>query len=349
MVKFTLRHSDKFVGLFILAGTLALVAALAYVGVNKRWFKRDLEFRSYFATAEGLSPGLDLELRGFAIGRVESVTLLDNPRESNQVELTLTIFAEHAERVVEGSVVCLSVSPMGFGSKLILYPGLDGDEALPAGWVIPSSDTPLGQTLLAEGRVDRPQRRDEVTRMLGALPPLLAKADAFIVTMDSLMSHMDGHLTGGSGLPGQGLLGSVNSTLLATGATVAEFSFLAARLDSLTRRLDGSLLAVNGLLNASEGVVPAMLGREGSAAMLFRDDAQLYENMLQIMNELRVMMNFLNESTPEISALMEESTSALVESEKLMQGLQNNPLLRGGIAPAGGNAALFEGHRQEVR
>ena len=349
MVKFQIRHADKFVGLFILAGTLALVTSLAYVGTNKRFFKHDLEYRSYFATAEGLSPGLDLQLRGFAIGRVKSVTLLDSPREENQVELTLTIFAEHAHRAVEGSVIGLSVSPLGFGSSLVLYPGLGTGTPLPEGAVIPSSDSPVGRELLATGRVDRPQRRDEVTNLLGTLPPLLKKVDAFVVTMDSLMGHMDAHLTGPAGRPGTGLLGAVDGTLRTAGSTVEGYGFLAARLDSLTGRLDRSLVAVNRLLEAPQGMVPALLGDEGSAAMLFKDEARLYENMLQIMTELRLMMNFLNESTPEISALMEESTSALVESEKIMQGLQNNPLLRGGIPRGQESPALFEGHRQEVR
>jgi len=345
MTKFTLRHSDKFVGLFVLAGTLALVLSLAYVGINKRWFQRDLEYRSYFTTAEGLNPGLDLELRGFAIGRVKSMTL----GKDNQVELVLTVFDEYADHIVAGSVVSLTVSPMGFGSNLVLYPGLNSAALLPGGAVIPSSDSPTGQDLLAQGLVDRPQRRDEVTNLLGTLPPLLNKVDGFIVTMDSLMGHMDQRLMGIGNVAGAGLMGTANGALVTMDATTRQFGAVAVRLDSLTTQVDLALRGMNGILSAPEGMVPALMGTEGSAAQLFRDEAQLYQGMIQIVEELRLMMNFLNQSTPEISVLMEESTNALVESEKVMQGLQNNPLLRGGIAPAAESGAVFEGHRQEVR
>jgi phospholipid/cholesterol/gamma-HCH transport system substrate-binding protein len=349
MVKFSIRHMDKFVGLFVLAGTLALVFMLVFVGINKRWFERDLEYKSYFATAEGLSPGLELDLRGFAIGRVKSVTLLEDTRENDQVQLILTIYNQHAHRIVEGSVISLAVSPMGFGSSLVLYPGLDSQQVLPDGSVIPSSDSPHGQELLARGLVDRPKGRDEVTRLLATLPPLLTKVDNFMVTLDSVTTHLDRHLMGPRGIPGTGLMGTVNTTLLTTDQTIRDFAPTLARLDSLAAHMNQTMVGVNRLLNAPEGMIPALVGSEGSAAQLFQDEAQLYGNMLQIMEELRLMMNFLNQSTPEISALMEESTSAIVESEKLMQGLQNNPLVRGGIPPAVESNALFEGHRQEVR
>lgn len=345
MKKFTLRHSDKFVGLFILVGTLALVVSLAYVGINKRWYERDLEYRSYFATAEGLSPGLALQLRGFAIGRVKSMSL----QKDDQVELVLTVFNEYADRIVQGSVVGLSVSPLGFGSSLVLYPGKGAGEPVPAGGTIPSSDTPQGRRLLAGDLVDRPEKRDDTTRLLETLPPLVSRVDSFIVSLDQIVSHLDDRLMGDDHRQGLGLMGSVESAIRTADGTVGEFAFLAARMDSLTRQLESSLTAVNGLLQAPGGLLPALLGDGGSAGRLFHDEAQLYDDLRLIMEELRLMMNFLNQSTPEISVLMEESTSALVESEKLMQGLQNNPLLRGGIPPALPPSAVFEGHRQEVR
>ncbi len=345
MKKFTLRHSDKFVGLFILVGTLALVVSLGYVGINKRWFERDPEYRSYFATAEGLSPGLELQLRGFAIGRVKSMTLLPDDR----VELILTVFNEYADRIVGGSVVCLSVVPMGFGSSLVVYPGCNGGDPLAPGEIIPSSDTPEGRSLLARGLVKKPEKRDDATKLLATLPPLMARVDSFIVSLDEIVSHLDDRLMGEDPRLGLGLMGTVDSAIRGVDGTTREFAFMATRVDSLTRLLETTLTAVNGLLTSPQGVVPAMLGDEGSAAALFQDEARLYDGMLQIMEELRLMMNFLNASTPEISALMEESTSAIVESEKLMQGLQNNPLVRGGIPPVPPAGAVFEGHRGEVR
>ena len=67
------------------------------------------------------------------------------------------------------------------------------------------------------------------------------------------------------------------------------------------------------------------------------------------MEELHEAMRFMNESTPEITVLMDETTSALTEGEKVMQGLKNNPLLRGGIPDGTAKAENFSGYRGEER
>ena len=102
-------------------------------------------------------------------------------------------------------------------------------------------------------------------------------------------------------------------------------------------------------LEDPNGLVPTLLGDQGSAAQLFNDDNQLFDRLNDITLELHTLTAFLNASTPEISVLMEETTNALVESEKVMQGLSNNPLLRGGIPDEVQATSLYEGYRQEIR
>lgn len=338
-MKYMLRHSDKVVGVFVLTGTLLLVAALIFVGINKRWFKSDLAYRSHFHTAEGLSPGLDLELRGFSIGRIKSLNLNDD----NLVEVNFSIRNEYADRIVPGSVIELAVQPLGFGSSLIFYPGKDGGEPLPEGSVILSSDLPAGRLLMTEGKVDRPKRRDEVSSLLETLPPLMTQVESVVCTMDRMMSRLDQRLMGVEGQPGKGLLGTANTTVL-------EFGNMAAQLDSTTLQLEQvfqSLATFTAQLEDPEGLLPRLIGPEGSAAQLFRDQGKLYQSLSDTAEELRQLMIFMNSSTPEMSLLMEEATSSLIESEKVMQGLQNNPLLRGGIAPEPESAGTFQGYRQE--
>lgn len=340
-MRFTLRHSDKLVGIFVLVGILFLVGSLAFVGINKRWFKSDPEYLSHFHTAEGLNPGLALELRGFAIGRVKSLTL----KSDNQVEVVFSVYNEHADRIVPGSVIQLAVQPLGFGSNLVLYPGRGGGSPLPVGSVIPSTDLPEGRRLLAQGTVDRPKRRDDVVSLLETLPPLVGQVEAVVGTLDRLLARLDDRLMGTRNQPGTGLLGTVD-------VTVREFGDMAAKLDSTTHQLNQvlqSLTSFAGYLEDPEGLLPTLMGPEGSASMLFHDDGTLYNSLSETMEELRELMVFMNRSTPEISILMEETTSALVEGEKVLQGLKNNPLLRGGIPPETESTGTFVGYREEER
>jgi phospholipid/cholesterol/gamma-HCH transport system substrate-binding protein len=344
-MKFMLRHSDKMVGVFGLAGILFLAGALGFVGVNKRWFQSGLEYRSIFVTAEGLSPGLDLKLQGFAIGRVKSVALGDD----NQVEVVFNIFHDYANHIVPGSVIELAVQPLGFGSSLVLYPGINGGDPMPEGSFIPSSDLPLGRELLAQGKVVRPKRRDDVTTILEAVPPLVGQVETVINTLDRLLTRLDQRLNGDLGQPGTGLLETVDGTLHGVDTTMLEFGNLAAQLDSTVAKMEPmfeSLAILARELENPEGLLPTLIGDEGSAAQFFQDDAALYQHLSDTLQQLQELMTFMNQSTPEISILLEETTAALKESEKVMQGLKNNPLLRGGIPPETESSSPFDGYRE---
>jgi phospholipid/cholesterol/gamma-HCH transport system substrate-binding protein len=347
-MKYMLRHSDKVVGVFVVAGSLFLVIALLFVGINKRWFKSDLSYISHFHTAEGLSPGLALELRGFAIGSIKSLAL----NEANQVEVNFSIFNEYADRIVPGSVIELAVKPLGFGSSLIFYPGGGGGVPLIEGAIIPSSDSALGRKLLAEGKAYRPKRQDEMSTLIENLYPLVAQVESIMSTTDRMLTRLDQRLLGDENGTGTGLLGTVDGTLLTADQTIREFGDMAAQLDSTVLRLEKvfqSLATFAVHLEDPTGLVPTLLGDEGSAAQFFQDQGKLYQSLSDTAEELRQLMVFMNGSTPEIALLMEEATAALIESEKVMQGLKNNPLLRGGIASEEEGPGTFQGYRQDGR
>lgn len=333
------RYRDQVVGAFVLAAIVLLAVALMFVGVNKRWFKRDPQFASRFLTAEGLSPGLAVELRGFAIGHVQRLRL----DAEDQVEVTLAVHEEYADRIVSGSVLELTVQPLGFGSSLELHPGGADAEAMPPGSVIPSTDMPVGRALLAQGVVDRPRRRDAVSGLLAMLPPLVGEAESLVTTLDQLLARLDTRLMGPVDEPAAGLLTTVD-------ATTREFGELAAAVGRSAGELDAvvaNLAAFSTHLAAPEGLIPTLLGDQGSAAMLFHDQAELYARLTAAMDEMVALAGFLNESAPALGVLMDETIRTLAESEKVLQGLKNNPILRGGIPPAVATPGTFEGRRTD--
>jgi phospholipid/cholesterol/gamma-HCH transport system substrate-binding protein len=334
-----LRYRDQVVGAFVLAGIVLLVGALLFVGANKRWFKRDPLYNTRFLTAEGLSPGLALQLRGFAIGHVKQLRLGDD----DQVEVTLSIHEEYADRIVAGSVLELAVQPLGFGSSLVLYPGRTGGEPLPPGSMILSTDMPAGLALLQRGAVDRPQRRDAVAGLLAMLPPLVGEAESLVTTLEQLLARLDTRLMGPADEPAAGLLTTVDTTTREFGDLAAAVGRSATELDAVV----ANLAAFSAHLADPAGLIPTLLGDEGSAAQLFHDQAALYARLTAAMDELVALTGFLNGTAPEIGILMDETIRTLSESEKVLQGLKNNPILRGGIPPAVEAPGTFEGRRTE--
>ncbi len=333
----TVSQRDRITGAFALAGLLLLLAALVYVGVHRHWFRRDLVYRTRFQTAAGIHPGMDLQLRGFTVGRVRRLVLGDD----DAVEVELAVDPAYGDRIVPGTVVELTVQPLGFGATLSLAPGREGGEPLPEGSLLPSSDTALGRRLLRCGAAVRPSRHDQAAELLSRLPPLMGHLDSLVTVSRDLLARLDGRLLGGPDATGGGLLASVDSTTRAFGDlarrldhTVGTLQPLSARLDSFSRHLANP-----------RGLVPLLLGDRGSAARLFRDDGRLYGRIDSLLADLQALSAVLRRDAPELDMLLQGSVAAVDEGTKVLQGLRHNPLLRGGIRPETPPADPFGGYR----
>jgi phospholipid/cholesterol/gamma-HCH transport system substrate-binding protein len=174
------------------------------------------------------------------------------------------------------------------------------------------------------------------------LPPLVGEAETLVSTLERLLARLDTRLMGTVGEPGGGLLATVDNTTREFGDLAAAVNQNAADLGAVV----ANLAAFSEHLADPDGLIPTLLGEEGTAAQLFHDRAALYERLIAATDQLVALTEFLNRSAPEIGILMDETIRTLAESEKVLQGLKNNPLLRGGIPPETEAPGTFEGRRR---
>jgi phospholipid/cholesterol/gamma-HCH transport system substrate-binding protein len=106
-MRFRIRFADKIVGIFILLAILGVAAALILLGLNQRWFARNYAYWSRFASAEGLSAGMPIKLKGFEIGRVDEIRL----GRDNLVEMEFHVYDTYHDKVMPGSVLEKASSP----------------------------------------------------------------------------------------------------------------------------------------------------------------------------------------------------------------------------------------------
>ena len=162
-----------------------------------------------------------------------------------------------------------------------------------------------------------------------------------MATLDQLLARLDTRLMGAAPESSGGLLQTVDTT-------TREFGDLAAAVNRNTDELNRilrDLAAFSEHLADPEGLVPTLLGNDGTVGQLFSDQAAPYDRLTAAVEELTELTAFLNRSAPEIGILMDETSRTLAESEKVLQGLKNNPLLRGGIPPETEAPGTFEGRR----
>jgi len=324
-MKFKFRHADKIVGLFILIAVVMLVVMAVFAGVNKKWFTKKVHFTSLFTSAEGLQIGMGVNLRGFEIGRVEAISLTAD----NQVDLAFYVYETYHDRVRPDSVIALPTALLGSAGALDFYPGLTEGDPLPDGTFIPSTQTVEGKLLVKTRKVDRPAGGDPISDILAELPDILDNLDRTVVSIGDLAASLD------TGVKGQGDDSSSGS--------FRNIEDVTASLDSSMRDINAvtrSLASLSAELEDPTGLVPRLLDPSGSLDTLLNDDDVLWDQILAILVEVEGAVSGINELSgslagvsPQLALALDETIRALEDAQKVMQGLQNNPLLKRGISP----------------
>ena len=273
------------VGIFVLVGVLALLAAL-FALTDPGTFRGRYYVTAVVGSAEGIRRGDPVQMKGVNIGRVRSFEI-----KPNGVQVKLELEGEYT--VPRDSRVQLSTNGLMGGVTANILPGRaseklqDGDvleeapelggtlgmmeqaqELMPkAGGVMSRADTVLlrAQQALNQQTVGAVQQSAVELRTLLADLALLAQEQR---------RELQG-LTSSLRRSAQGVEGA---------ATRPELARAIARTDSITRQLD----AATAQLNLASTGLAAVIGRiergEGTLGKLSRDET-LYENMNRTVTE----------------------------------------------------------------
>lgn len=357
-MKFRIKHAQQVVGFFLLTAVLALVAVLVFMGANQRWFTRNYTFFSRFSSAEGITSGMSVRLKGFEIGKVSGVEL----NNFNRVRVEVAIFEDYYPKIRPDSVLELSVSPLGLGSgSMNLLPGRNMLPPMEEYSFLPSSESILGRTLLAQGLVDKPLANDAVTGIIAQIEPLLIEVRSASAGAAQLLSNINGALEGKADNEITGLLNGVQKTLndvdellVTTGANANALLTSSQTSLSNLNAITGDMARITSQLQDAKGLIPKLLDPQGSLKTLLDDKNVLFDQLAQILTqingalgEVRGLTAYLNRSTPQISGLMEDTKSTLQKTDDVLTGLSNNPILKGGIPERKGQTGTLRTARDE--
>ncbi|OQY33781.1 MAG: hypothetical protein B6241_06935 [Spirochaetaceae bacterium 4572_59] len=330
-MKFGFRHADKFVGLFVLIAIIFITASVVVTGVNQRWFSRDYEYFTRFRTAEGLSVGMAIKLRGFQIGKVERIILNDK----NQVDITFVIYDTFINKVVGNSMIELASNPLGLGGGINFYPGKNSKEIIPEFSFIPSDQTAEGKKLSESDLLDKPEGQDAITALMENVDPILNDVDSLLLSMTALLNTVDSALSGNQSSP-------IGGMLLNLEGTTQKFNTILPVIETIMQdvnRMTTSLSLLMAELEDPTGLIPKLIDPTGSFDTMLNDDNILFDQILILLNDVHANLDNLASITgdirgitPELNSVLNEATGALQEGGKVLEGLSNNPLLRKGIS-----------------
>lgn len=333
-MKFQIRFAEQIVGLFIILAVLSIVFILVMMGINQRWFAKDYKYTSNFKTGNGISVGMPIKLKGFQIGSVDKIILL----EDNTVKINFHIFDTYIDKVRKNSVLELSVSPIGIGGKGMLFHPGKSTEIIQEMSFIPSTDFEKGKEMIAKELVNIPPRDDTILNIINDISPLLQTTNATLNSLDELLISIKSTIEGESEGPVGDIIDEVAIMVTLLNTTINTAMIAANEILTNTSGITSNLEITTAGLTDTKGLVTHLLDPKGSIATLLNDDDQLYKELFSIIaeigkttEELTSFVKYMNNTQPQISELLEGSREALAKGKDVLEGLSNNPLLRGGI------------------
>ena len=245
----------------------------------------------------GLKIDTDIIYNGFAIGKIKKLTL----NEEDMVVVDFYIYEKYFSRITEGSVLNRVNNPLS-GSTVYFIRNRDSEVIIPAGNSIPSLDMPDGIALLNAG-VIKPR--------VDAISNILVNVDRLLMSLNS------DHNAEANAI----------SRILVNSADIVE-------------KLKVDMYAVSEMLDNFKTLSFNMREAEGLVQRLVDPEGELMFNSLQkSLNELAVTMEaissfsgFVNNKQTEIESLMLDGKRAVDDTRDVLEGVKNNPLIKGGIS-----------------
>jgi len=311
-MKFSIRFADKIVGTLVILALAMLIVVIFMLGKSQRWFAKDYMYKSFFLSARGLSVNMNVQYKGFTIGHVKKIILTDD----DMVEVRFTIFEEHSHRVREGSIVELQRSQINLGNSFMFYPG-KGKKVLEEGSVIPEISSLQAAMLIRTGLADTPVNEDSISNIINqvtvlmetvnkSLGKILGDTEVAIGGVSDIIKNISGQL--------QPILVNVESL---TGGLNTQIPPVMTNVKTFTDQLA-----------APQGTVMTLLDNNGPVLTNLTD---VLNSISAIMGNLEKVSDFVPAQLPQIAVLLSDLHNALVEAEKMIIALNNNPLLRGGV------------------
>lgn len=303
-MKFKVRFADQLVGFFIILSLVSLALVTVALGRSQRWFAKDVSFSTVLATAGGVTRNMPLQYRGFTIGNVRSFYLTDN----DTVEVVFSVFEEYRNRVKNGSMVQMLVSPVGLGNQFLFHSGRG--EELAEGSFIPVVGSPEALALVRQGLAIEPQFDDSISLLVNRASSILEDVGKTVAMVNEAFGE-------GSSTELGKTVGSLQRAMAEAETITSELSPVLAHLNTITSQLSDP-----------SGLLLSTLSADGEVQ---KNLSQSLESITATLENLQRASAFVPAQLPQLASLIIDLRTTIQTAEGVLIALSNNPLLKRGV------------------
>ena len=304
-MKFSIRFSDQIVGTLVIVALAVLIFAVFMLGTSQRWFKKDVEYKTYFSSAQGLSTNMAIKFKGFTIGNVKKISLAKDDR----VEVIFIIHEEYTKKVTEGSLVEVQVSPIGLGNNFIFHPG-KGTIPIPEKSEIYEINSIEGKKLINKKLSAKAESTDSIAAIMGQVQLLL--------------ENLNGALGVQEGEDATAISKIISNIEEATAGITPLLASLSDQIAPILKDIE----SITKEAQSPSGTVMSILDRQGP---LYSGIEETISSIVGTIGSLEKTAEFIPEQLPQISVLVNQVSVTLTEVQKVLSGIMNNPIIKGGI------------------
>ena len=328
-----MTRTNRIVYMFVTLGIAFLIAFTSVVLINNKTFVDKVYFKTHLDNAKGLSAKPPIYFKGLEIGRIADFQL---DELTNDIQVDFYIFVDYQDKIVRHAVLSGNQSVLlndATEFDLIMPAPLNGYsiEPLAAGAFVPYINSEVGQSYIQQGLIAAP----------------VNSVDSIITSVNNLLNNLQR-----SNNPEAGSIFKILDNM----------AIMSEQLLVVSQHLSNSHIIQNSqqlLENANQSMsqlpetqqkIDDLLTQSQLLIQNLQTLSQEYQNPTRIMKEVTegqvpLIMDNVNQSLTTIKALLDEvyaerlqltvtvntMLKVMNKMDKTLQGVNNNPLLKGGI------------------
>lgn len=324
-MRFAIKFAEKIVGLFVLLAIVGLLGVVIVLGANQRWFAKNYYFHTFFQSGSGISRGMPITFKGFEIGKVSEIGMNQN----NEVVVHFYIYDTYYSKVKINSLIQLSSSPLG--SSILFYPGKSQSAPLEEFSEIPSLNSEAGKSIVAFRLAEIPEQGDD------SISSILKNVEEITYEVNTFFKNNAENL--------DAIVSSLSSTSVALASAMEGNSY--GPVGEIFTRLSSTVRNIENLTADIDGLIPKLLDPTGGQEV-FPAIMAILQNIENTTVDLKRFAEFIIGTEPQIAGILEQGRQALDLGKDVLEGISNNPLIRGGITEEHEQPSTLRSFRDEA-
>lgn len=327
------NRTNRIVFAFVTAGLAFLIAFTVIILINTKALVDKVYYRTILNDAKGLSAKPPIYFKGLEIGRISDFSLNE---ETNDIEVDFYVFIDYQPKIIQHAVLSGNQNVFLNNAtefELLMPNKLAGYRYDPlfAGSMVPFIDSDVGRMFVKKGIISKPGNSvDSIISSVNTLLTNLQKSDnpedgSLFKILDRVASMSD-HLL-------------ILSQQLSGSSMVNETELLIANANQILANVPLTQTKIDGLLGEAEALITELQ----SVSAQYQDPiglveqttgGQLPEIMTNVNESLNLVKGMIDEVYAErmqLAVTVNTLLKVLNRMDKTLQGVNNNPLLKGGI------------------